>query len=209
MKNFSIIALCLAVMTSFSVAHAQLVETDWVNSGDKLLTLDTVTGRKWLDLTQTYNWSVDMVRAELPSFTVATSESVYQLFQHAGVTLNSSCDPFCDVYDSESILTSMQQKLSYSGWTWGFITQGFVLDQRGENGVGLAAFSHMGNENQVSFYGLWIPSSYPGNGHSVWAYLDSNTPVLSPVPEPETYVMVLAGLGMICGIVRRRKAKQA
>ena len=208
MKIFSIIALCLAVMTSLSAAHAQLVETDWVNSGDKLLTLDTVTGRKWLDLTQTYNWSIDMVRAELPSFTVATSESVYQLFQHAGVTLNSSCDPFCDVSDSASILTSMQQKLSYSGSTW-FITQGFVLDQRGKNGVGLAGFSHWGNDIQVSFYGLEIPSSFPGSLHSVWAYLDSNTPVLTPVPEPETGVMVLAGLGMICSIVRRRKAKQA
>jgi hypothetical protein len=29
------------------------------------------------------------------------------------------------------------------------------------------------------------------------------------VPEPQTYAMLLAGLGMLGGIVRRRKAKQA
>lgn len=32
---------------------------------------------------------------------------------------------------------------------------------------------------------------------------------LAPVPEPETYAMLLAGLGLVGSIVRRRKAKQA
>jgi hypothetical protein len=33
--------------------------------------------------------------------------------------------------------------------------------------------------------------------------------IATAVPEPETYAMLLAGLGLIGGIVRRRKAKQA
>ena len=33
--------------------------------------------------------------------------------------------------------------------------------------------------------------------------------VLSPVPEPETYAMLLAGLGVMGAVARRRKAKQA
>jgi hypothetical protein len=32
--------------------------------------------------------------------------------------------------------------------------------------------------------------------------------VLAPVPEPETYAMMLAGLGVVAAIARRRKAKQ-
>lgn len=32
---------------------------------------------------------------------------------------------------------------------------------------------------------------------------------LAPVPEPETYAMMLAGLGLVCSIIRRRKAKQS
>jgi hypothetical protein len=30
---------------------------------------------------------------------------------------------------------------------------------------------------------------------------------LAPVPEPETYAMLLAGLGLVAGVVRRRKAQ--
>jgi hypothetical protein len=33
--------------------------------------------------------------------------------------------------------------------------------------------------------------------------------VAAPVPEPETYAMLLAGLGMVGTIIRRRKAKQS
>jgi hypothetical protein len=40
---------------------------------------------------------------------------------------------------------------------------------------------------------------------------DSGTPnsrllVLSPIPEPETYALMLAGLAIVGGVVRRRKA---
>jgi hypothetical protein len=44
-----------------------------------------------------------------------------------------------------------------------------------------------------------------GGGDQMW--LTSVTPV--PVPEPESYVMLLAGLGLIGGIARRRRAMQA
>ena len=33
--------------------------------------------------------------------------------------------------------------------------------------------------------------------------------VSTPVPEPETYAMLLAGLGLIGAVARRRQAKQA
>ncbi|MBK9347843.1 MAG: PEP-CTERM sorting domain-containing protein [Burkholderiales bacterium] len=33
--------------------------------------------------------------------------------------------------------------------------------------------------------------------------------LLAPVPEPETYAMLLAGLGVMGAVARRRKAKQA
>jgi hypothetical protein len=33
--------------------------------------------------------------------------------------------------------------------------------------------------------------------------------VISPVPEPETYAMMLAGIGMLSAAARRRKDKSA
>jgi len=49
-----------------------------------------------------------------------------------------------------------------------------------------------------------------GNGWSTWGGIDA--PLIlqftTAVPEPETYAMMLAGLGLMCSIARRRKAKQ-
>jgi hypothetical protein len=43
------------------------------------------------------------------------------------------------------------------------------------------------------------------HGKSEWQFVRNVT----PVPEPETYAMLLAGLGLIGAAVKRRKAKQA
>jgi hypothetical protein len=40
-----------------------------------------------------------------------------------------------------------------------------------------------------------------------WAVRDGD--VTSPVPEPETYAMMLAGLGLVSIVARRRKQRQA
>lgn len=56
-----------------------------------------------------------------------------------------------------------------------------------------------------------------GNWDKLSAYYDPNLPgmdfgfrtYVAAVPEPETYAMMLAGLGMIGGIARRRKQQQA
>lgn len=46
-------------------------------------------------------------------------------------------------------------------------------------------------------------------GINVWIRESVTPPVVSNVPEPETYAMLLAGLGLMGGIARRRKAARA
>jgi hypothetical protein len=56
---------------------------------------------------------------------------------------------------------------------------------------------------------LW-PDSFPANdfhGSNVSAILVRDTIAL--VPEPETYAMMLAGLGLLGFMARRRKQKEA
>jgi hypothetical protein len=47
------------------------------------------------------------------------------------------------------------------------------------------------------------------NATGLVPWFASATPAVTAVPEPETYALMLAGLGLIGGIARRRKAKQA
>ncbi len=48
-----------------------------------------------------------------------------------------------------------------------------------------------------------------GAGSSRQLSVDDLKIVITPVPEPETYAMLLAGLGVMGAVARRRKAKQA
>jgi hypothetical protein len=52
-------AIIVACLLSTSVVQAELIETNWKNTGDALATLDTDTGIEWLDLTQTEGMSIN------------------------------------------------------------------------------------------------------------------------------------------------------
>jgi hypothetical protein len=58
----------------------------------------------------------------------------------------------------------------------------------------------------ISNYWLQINGTVVGYGGS---YGGNANLVVSAVPEPETYAMMLAGLGLLGAVARRRKAKQA
>jgi hypothetical protein len=80
---FAVSAITLASMS----ASAQLISTDWKNTGDKLATLDESTGIEWLDLTQTDNMSIDTAESLLSSrfegWRLPTRSEVTQLMVNA------------------------------------------------------------------------------------------------------------------------------
>ncbi|CDG81543.1 FxDxF family PEP-CTERM protein [Janthinobacterium agaricidamnosum] len=65
-----------------------------------------------------------------------------------------------------------------------------------------SAFNIGAGSHTLTFAGL-----NPGNARDTSAFLDNIKAVnVSAVPEPETYAMLLAGLGLLGFVVRRRKA---
>jgi len=50
---------------------------------------------------------------------------------------------------------------------------------------------------------------WDSNSHDNTGSISATVTNTTPVPEPETYAMMLAGLGLMGAIARRRKAKAA
>lgn len=89
MRSYHIAALALIVAAP--LAHANLASVDLASPGDALLTLDSSTGFRWLDLTETRNFSCDAMDAELLpggqfyGFRRASAAEVDVLFTSAGM----------------------------------------------------------------------------------------------------------------------------
>jgi hypothetical protein len=92
-KIFAAATLLLSITSS----QAALVESDWLNTGDTLATLDTETGIEWLDLTQTYSMSINQVDAllgtTLAGWRLPTHEEVRGLMGAAFVGYEGALTP--------------------------------------------------------------------------------------------------------------------
>lgn len=67
------------------------------------------------------------------------------------------------------------------------------------NSANASSFSGLGNVRVLNLY----------SNSSFTSYAQDQLVMLAPVPEPETYAMLLAGLGVMGAVVRRRKQKLA
>jgi hypothetical protein len=91
--------LFISVLSLASNALAGVVSADWQATGDGLLTLDTTTGYRWLDLTVTVNQSYDFVAAQTGAgglyqgFRTASVAEVAAFFASAGAQSSAGLDP--------------------------------------------------------------------------------------------------------------------
>jgi hypothetical protein len=87
----TVLFLLLGICFMSGSTLAVLIEQDWKVPGDKLLTVDTATGLKWLDITQTLNQSYDAVSAKLVAgqplagFKYATLDEIVKFWSDAGI----------------------------------------------------------------------------------------------------------------------------
>jgi hypothetical protein len=93
-------------------------------------------------------------------------------------------------------------------WDWN-LNGGAGGDVAGLNGVTLNSILGVNNSfNGVAFGNLQVMRAYAyigDTGGPSYGSVDINSITVTAVPEPETYAMLLAGLGLVGAFVRRRK----
>jgi hypothetical protein len=84
LKKAAISALLFGTLSS--VTYAEYVKTDWLTEGDELAILDPETGKEWLNLSQTFGWSVNDIIGELEGefsgWRIATQDETFELLSN-------------------------------------------------------------------------------------------------------------------------------
>lgn len=198
------LAATLAAVTTMGMAQATLISQDLKSAGDGLLTYDSRTGLYWLDLTETtglsandilsgaggwiqsfryanYNEVTDLFRSFGMVYDFKYSEREYQPAMAFNALLNTS-GTACNAYFACGIFTSSNTRVSQLNV--------------GTSGIQGIEAIFMGSQD-YSWKGF-------GNSPTYGNMLVSVGPIF-PVPEPETYAMMFAGLGLLGFMARRKK----
>ncbi len=214
MKTKSFGKLLAAVVLSaglVNAASANVYITEWMYSGDEFIEF-TNLGAGAVDFT---GWSYDddsrtAGTVSLSSFgTVAAGESVILSESAAadfraawglsasvkvigGNSVNLGRNDEINLYDEAGDLVD---RLTYGD-------QSFVGTIRTQNASGIPASLAALGANSVSQWQLSVAGDAAGSYLSTSGYIAN--PGVAPVPEPESFAMLLAGLGLLGCIARRR-----
>lgn len=212
----NLLPITLIMLSSFFVvanANATLTSIDYVyNSGDSLITVDSVTGLQWLDVTLTTNQTFDQVRQGewiANGFRYATKVELQTLFLNAGTPDDGFDQATTHYFETKALIDLFgvtiigEDRLS----TYGYIGTDYF-----DNNVTLQ--NHPISETFSAQLGKLDSFSYFGEAHFTGGHPFSNEASpnfgsflvrIAPVPEPETYSMMLVGLSLVGFIARRRK----
>lgn len=192
MVNSKKIAMLAAVLSVCGSVQAAVVDTPDV-AGLKTF-MDTNTGRVWLDMDNFFNASATagtsgfgmIAAANAAGFSIASLADVQQLF--STLPLSSGEWP---AYAAVMGYGQPRQLI------WGMYEGGYSPSY-----PWAYAWSNDTNWN----FGGYTDANGVQNGDSpgsvdmgIWAYQTN------PVPEPETWLMTLGGLGLLAALARRRR----
>jgi hypothetical protein len=214
--KFAFVNALSAVLLSLSFgANAAVTSRDLVaGSNDGLLTFDDATNIEWLDVTQTLNRSYNQVLGQLGAggqfagFQVASTALVRQLFIDGGWSDAFNTNYFDAIHHAQSVsIVSLigRTTVNYPG---NFSTYGMVSDR---DSFGRQYYDMMYSfQGGDTIYGAAYLNAFSEQvdvaSDYIGTYLYRAT---APVPEPETWAMLLAGLGLLGFAARRRRQKTA
>ena len=197
-------AATLLLVSGVQAAFAGFVTTD-SSFGTNTLILDTQTGTEWLKLDATRGLSFDFVESQLDAgelfggFSVASGQDVTTLFKDAGVwaPLSPLTSPsalaagaafgsyFGGIDTGNGFLSEGMTSLAIG--PFGFLHQAVGLNYRA--GVSISSFddAFISRSAEFDFVSTWLIKS------------------VSPIPEPETYLLLLVGLVVVGAGSRARE----
>ena len=213
----ALFAFLLAVGVAAGDARASLLSVA-SSFGANTATLDTSTGYRWLDVTLSTPYSYDQLLPQLQpggvfeGYSLGTMNEVLDLWAEAGINLTSlgsftsaNFQPIVDLMALVGITglnTGNLDNVNFFDFTAGHIEGGpgsgwvWVMTIAADPDPTMTGRPDLGS----------VPSDNMNNEHGAW--LVARTDPTAPVPEPETYAMLLAGLGLLGFMGRRRKQKR-
>ena len=190
----ALIAVC--TLSLAGTVNAGIIDS--ANVGSLTTFQDTNTGRIWLDLNNFFDASAntgttgfDMISiAAANGFTIANHFDLTQLLD--GLPLSggqwSSYAAIMGFGAPRSLIWGMYDGGSSPNYPWAYAYSDMTSWSFGGS-TNAATVQNAGSAGSVDM--------------GLWAY--STGSIVSAVPEPETYAMLLAGLGLMGGMARRRK----
>lgn len=198
------LAAAIAFATATLSAHAQFVTSDGAFGAGSLVT-DTVSGVTWLNLNETlglsfnqvvFNLALDPIYAD---FRLSTQNELTQLFTDAGFCINlpTCVDTAARAASRDSFRSTFEDDGSgnYIGINPGMIgiinpAQGIYQTFRTFIGGSVASLDFTGDASTIGHAntGTWLVSRS----------------AVTPVPEPQTYALMLAGFAAVGFLLHRR-----
>lgn len=212
-----LLTLALVLLGSTSSAYAVLIEHDFKNTEDKLITYDSATGLEWLDLTVTQGrFSFDSIQSELTSggefqgFRYATLGEVESLLSSFGLIRHG-------LSDSANDRAQIEYYYSLFGITQTDID---ISSQKIQNHYAFGLFNEVGPEDFVNtHYYTFILENF-GFGYteverftwpdfrvdnSLGHYLVRST----VIPEPSSLILTLLGVATLVLFAWRKRVLSA
>lgn len=213
-----VVLLPLLLMLEAPAAESALAVQDWQAPGDGMLTLDTATGLKWLDVSvsQGLSWNASAFElgagGRLAGFRRATDAEVVSFWTNAGIP---NIGPSIATAANFQPVRALQQLWGNTGHfpfgppdvtiTWATTAQSLSASGNAVEGTAFLRVFESNGTADAQIRALLGARPDQANAFVAHALVQAESAPTAAIPEPSTIVLLIAGI--ISSALFRRGAK--